>query len=363
MATVTLKNPGGVELTVHDREFVVLTGPDNAGSALVRSIAGLADVSQGEIFCDEKRINDVPAKDRDAALLSHDYVPYPVMSVYQNLTVGLELRKFGDAEIKKRVAGVTEILGLQNQLAASPGSLSAEQRRLVGLGRVMVRQPKVYLFDEPFRDLGRQAASQSRAAIAELRQRASATMIYATTEATEALALGARTVVLDAAGGIQQDAAAQLIFDEPANVFVARFFGDQPMNLVQGTVRQERGALTFSETGDGTIAIPLPASRFPQANALVGQALILGFRPDAVEIAQGPGDNSSGTAFRGLVDNIELRGWETDLYLRTGAHKLICRSRRRAAREEAGRRAQFEIQLEKAHLFDAVSGCRLMQSQ
>jgi multiple sugar transport system ATP-binding protein len=186
-------------------------------------------------------------------------------------------------------------------------------------------------------------------------------MIYATTDATEALALGARTVILDA-GVIQQDGDAQSIFERPANIFVARFFGDQPMNLVQGTMKQERQGLTFSEAGDGTIALPLPASRFPQAHELVGQAVVLGFRPDAVETAQGLGGGSSRASFRALVDNVELRGSETDLYLRTGAHKLVCRSRRWAALGEAGRRLQFEVELEKAHLFDAVSGRRLTQA-
>jgi multiple sugar transport system ATP-binding protein len=360
MATVTLRDIGGLDLMIRDREFVVLTGPVGCGSsAIVRLIAGLTDRSQGEMLFDERRINDLAPKDRDVALLSHDYTPYPGLSVRQNLALGLERRKFANSEIKKRVASVAETLELQNDLAASPESLSAEQQRLVGLARVMVRQPKVCLFDEPFANLGRAAASRGRAAIAALRQRSSATILYATSDPTEALALGARTVVMEG-GVVQQDAEAQAIFDEPANVFVAKFFGDPPMNLVRGTLKQEREAVTFAETGDGTIAIHLPASRFASADELAGQPIILGFHPDAVEIATSPREGSrSAVTFRALVERSEPRGSETDLYLRTGAHELICRSRRWAGQGDGGHRFQFEIELGKVHLFDAVSGRRL----
>ncbi|HSP45778.1 MAG TPA: ABC transporter ATP-binding protein, partial [Chthoniobacterales bacterium] len=323
MATVTLKNIGGIDLTVRDREFVVLTGPAGCGSApIVRLIAGLSEVVQGEIFFDERRLNDLPPKDRDVALLSHDYTPYPGMSVYENLAIALEQRKFASTEIRKRVTSVAETLGFQNELAASPGSLSTEQQRLVGLARVMVRQARVCLFDEPLANLGRIGASRGRAAIAELRQRASATILYATSDPTEALALDARTVVMDA-GVVQQDAAAQAIFDEPENVFVAKFFGDLPMNLVYGTLKQERDSVTFTETGDGTIGIRLPASRFPSAKELAGQSVILGFRADAVEIVASPEEGTrSGAGFRALVERSEPKGSETELYLRTGAHEL-----------------------------------------
>jgi multiple sugar transport system ATP-binding protein len=223
----------------------------------------------------------------------------------------------------------------------------------------MVRQPKLFLFDQPFANLDRAAASRGRAAIGALRQRSSTTILYATTDPTEALALGARTVVMED-GVVQQDADAQAIFDEPANLFVAKFFGDPPMNLVHGTLKQERDTVTFSETGDGTIAIGLPVSRFASASDLVGQAVILGFRADAIEMATSLEQGSrSGTSFRALVDRVEPRGSEADLYIRTGAHELSCRSHRWAGKGEGGHRFQFEIELGKAHFFDPVSGRRL----
>ena len=362
MATVTLKNIGGVDLTIRDREFVVLASPgDSASSVIVRSIAGLTDVPQGEILFDERRLNEVPARDRDVAFLSHDYTPYPEMSVYQNLAVGLERRKFAGAEIKKRIAAVAETLGLQDQLSAHSKSLSTEAKRILGLARAMVRQPKVYLFDEPFKGLDATATRRGRTAIAQLRQRSSATILYATSDPMEALALDARTVILEN-GVVQQDADARTIFDEPANLSVAKSFGDPPMNLVAGTVKQERDALAFSETGDGTIAIRLPVSRFTNASEFAGHPVVLGFRPDAVDIANSAETGKgSGTSFRALVDRVEPSGAVTDLYLRTGAHELICRSRRWAGQGEGGHRFQFEIELEKAHLFEVASGRRLTQ--
>jgi multiple sugar transport system ATP-binding protein len=361
MSALTLKNIGGVDLTIRDREFVVLTGSAGCGnSALIRMIAGLGEFSKGDLLFDERRINDVAPKDRDIALLAHDYTPYPGMTVSENLAIGLQRQKFGSAEIKKRIAAVAETLGLQDQLSAKPESLSPEQQRFVGVARAMVRQPKVYLFDEPFADLDPAAASRGRAAIAALRLRASSTILYATSDPVEALAFGARTVIFE--GGVaQQDADAQAIFDEPANLFVAKFFGDPPMNLVHGTLKQEREAVVFSEAGDGTIAIRWPASRLEGGKAPAGGPVVLGFRPQAVEIAAAAGgENRSLNAFRALVDRAEPKGAETDLYLRTGAHDLICRSRRWAEQAEGGHRFQFEIELGKTHLFDAVSGGRIM---
>jgi len=358
MATVALKNINGLELTVQDRELVVVAGPPGSGpSVIIRMIAGLEKISQGDILLDERCINDLPPKDRDVGFLSHDYMPYPGMSVYRNVAIGLERRKFADIEIRKRVANVTETLGLQDHLAADPGGLSAEQRRLVGLARVMVRQPKVYLFDEPFGKLDRGVAIRGRAAIAELRQRSSATMLYATSDPMEALAFSARTVVMEG-GVVQQDDEAQAVFDDPANLFVAKFFGEPAMNLVHGILRQERDGIMFSETGEGTIAIRLPASHFGAAAGLVGQPVVLGFRPDAVKITSSPGHKERpGATFRALVERSESRGTETDLYLRTGAHELVCRTCDLA--EGGGHRFQFEIDLEKVRLFEAASGRRL----
>jgi multiple sugar transport system ATP-binding protein len=196
-------------------------------------------------------------------------------------------------------------------------------------------------------------ASRGRAAIAALQQRSSATIIYATSDPAEALSLGARTVVI-AGGTVQQDADAQTVYNSPANLTVAKFFGEPPMNLVHGTVKQERDGFVFVEAGEGTIAVNLPGPRFDGAKDPAGRAAILGFRAESVEIASSEGSNRPALGFRAVVERSEPRGAQTDLYLRTGAHELICRT---AHWEEGrGRRLQFAIDLEKASFFDAETG-------
>ncbi len=324
-------------------------------------IAGLDEVTHGEILLDEQRINDVPPGDRDVAFLSGDYTPYPRMSVYENLAIGLEHRKFAKTEIRKRVLAVAEMLGLEKELEALPLSLLLEQQRRVGLARAMALQPKVYLFDEPFAGLGPDGARRGRTEIGKLHKRSSATIIYATSDPAEALAYGERMVVINQAG-LLQDAYAATIFREPADLFVAGFLGDPPMNLVRGTLKQERDGLLFSEDGDGTIAVRLPASRFPNAENLVGKPVVLGIRPQEIEIAS-PMENGDRLAasFRVLVERVELRDTATDIYIQTGAHELICRSYQWGDQGKGGNRLQFAIQPGNVHLFDASSGQRIMR--
>jgi multiple sugar transport system ATP-binding protein len=359
MAGITLRNvqvgPGPLSLEIKDREFVVLTGPVDCGSrAILRMIAGLDATPKGEILLGERRLNEIPPKNRDVALVARDYLPYPGLSIYENLALGLERRKFAQADVQKRVSAVAEILGLQERLDRRPGP-DGEERQLIALGRAMVVQPKVFLFDEPFAGLDYAARGRGRAEITKLHQRLAATMIYSTHDPAEALAMGERTVVLDR-GSVQQDANAQVVYDTPANLFVAGFAGAPPMNLIQGTLRQERDSVVFTETGDGTINLRLPGS-----DAYSGKAVVLGVRPEDIEIAAAADRaGRSGTGFRALVDRIEPRGAETDLFLQTGAHELVSRSRRWVEQGEGGHRFQFEIDPGKTHLFDAVSGVRIM---
>jgi len=361
MASVALKNISGVDLTIHDREFVVLAGPEGCGhSTILRMIAGLAEVSPVEILLAERRINEVPPAERDMAFLSGNYTPYPRMSVYENLAIALDHRRFAKPEISKRVLAVAEMFGLEKELEINPRSLSPEQQRRLGLARALVLQPKVYLFDQPFSGLGPDGARRARAEIRKLHQRSSATIIYATSDPAEAMALGERTVLLEE-GVVRQDADALTIFREPADLFVAGFFGDPPMNFIRGTLRQERDGLLFSEDGDGTIAFRLPASRLNGAKDFVGKSIVCGIRPEEIEIASsGAETDRSAVGFRALVERAEPEGTATDLYLQTGAHGLICRSRRWIDPAEGGHRLQFEIQLGNLHFFDPASGRRIM---
>jgi multiple sugar transport system ATP-binding protein len=365
MAAITLKNvqlgAHALNLEIGDREFVVLTGPVGGGSSTVlRMIAGLEEVPQGDLLFGDRRINDVLPKERDVALVSPNFAPYPEMSVHENLAFGLKRRGFAETEIKKRVLAVAEMLGLHEQLQKKPARLSSDERQLAAVARAMVLQPKVFLFDNPFSNLGREAQTRGRAEIKKLHQRMPATMVYATHDPVEAMALGERTVVLEQAI-VRQDGPAQGVYDAPATLFVAGFFGSPPMNLVHGTLKQDRDALLFSEAGDGTIAVRLPASRFAGAEGLTGKPTVLGIRPEEIDIApSSSGAERFSSTFRALVDRVEPRGAETDLHLLTGGHELICRSCRWIDQGGGGHRFEFEIDLEKAHLFDAVSGDRIM---
>jgi multiple sugar transport system ATP-binding protein len=366
MATVTFKNvragaiERGLNLLIRDRDFTVLCGPSRSTiSTILRLVAGLEVPSQGDILFDDRRVNDIAPRDREVALVTHDYVPYPRLSVFENLAIGLRRRNFEQAEIQKRIGAVATALGLGAQLEGGVGKLVREHQLLLGLARAMVQQPRVYLFDEPFANLEPGAARRGRAEIVKLHQRASTTIVYGTTAPAEVMALGQRTIVLvdDVA---QQDALAQDISDAPANLTVARFFGDPPMNLVTGTLKQERNGLVFSEAGDGTILAPLAADQFAAANHFVGRPIVLGFRPEDIEIDSVNGKRETGS-FRALIDRVEGTGSGVDVYLQTGAHVIIARSLRRGEAGAGGHRLQFRITMEKAHLFDPESGRRVTQ--
>jgi multiple sugar transport system ATP-binding protein len=363
MASVTLKNvaagafESGLHLTIQDRQLVVLAGA--VTSTIIRAIAGLDGLSKGEIFFDDRRIDTLAPKDRDVALLNHGYTPYPRLSVFDNLAIGLRQRNFAKTEIKKRITAVAADLGLERQLEANAKSLSAEHRQIVGLARAMVRQPKVYLFDEPFAGLEPRAERRGRGEIVKLHQRSSSAIIYATSLPAEALAFGERTVVITDSV-IQQDDLAQNIYHAPANLTVARFFGDSPMNLVTGRLKEERNGLVFSEAGDGTIAIRLPLDRFASAKEFVGKPVVLGFRPEDIAVESSiESGKDDGEGFRALVEWAEQHGSRTDLYLQTGAHTLIGSSLSPAPPLKSGNRLQFRVSLEKAHLFDAENGRRV----
>jgi multiple sugar transport system ATP-binding protein len=349
---------GNVSLEIQDHEFVVLAGPSHCGiSSIVRMIAGLDPVSKGDIFIGDRRVNDLPPKDRDIALVSQNYAPYPRMSVYENLAFGLKRRKFPSAEIKKRVLAAAEIVGLEELLENKPQSLSGAQRQRVALARAIALQPKVFLFDEPLANLEPKTRDQMRNTIAKLHQRLQATMIYATHDPIEAMALGVRIVVVND-GTIQQDGTAPSLYDEPANSFVAEFLSP-PMNFVRGTLKQDRDSLVFSEQDDGTIEVRWPISEFPAGRELIGKPVLLGVRPEEIGVAQLSTAERSSGSFRGIVDLVEVIGAEANIYLQTGAHTLVCRTGRRIEQREAGHRLQFELNASKVRLFDPISGLRI----
>ena len=381
MAKVTLSGvckiyPGekGAEVTavrdfnmeIGDREFVVFVGPSGCGkSTTLRMVAGLEDISGGDISIGDRRINGVPSKDRDIAMVFQNCALYPHLSVYENMAFGLKLRKFPQAEIQKRVHETAAILGLDQLLTRKPKTLSGGQRQRVAVGRAIVRQPKVFLFDEPLSNLDAQMRVQMHTEIIKLHQRLQATMIYVTHDQVEAMTMGSRIVVMNAVlnpetgrkeGVVQQIDAPLKLYNEPANLFVAGFLGSPPMNFLKGTLRKEGDQLVFKEAKGGSIELRL-GSR-PAAQTHVGREVTLGIRPEhCVLVPQGnPHPENS---FQGVVDIVECMGAETLFYLQTGTHTVISRSSATHETTEVGHRRRFTVQGESAHLFDPETELRI----
>jgi len=349
-----------VTLEIEDREFVVLVGPSGCGkSTTLRMIAGLEEISKGDIYIGDRRVNDVPPKDRDIAMVFQNYALYPHMSVYDNLAFGLKLRKYPKPEIKKRVIDAAGILGIEELLDRKPKALSGGQRQRVAVGRAIVRQPKVFLFDEPLSNLDAKMRVQMRTEITKLHQRLQATMIYVTHDQIEAMTMGDRIVVMND-GVVQQIDTPLALYNQPVNLFVAGFLGSPPMNFINGTLKLERESLVFSEIQGGTIQMRLAGQERPDAREFVGKSMLFGIRPEDIELAQFSGRDGSTGSFSAIVDNVEPMGAETNLYLQTGAHTVVCRSQRALDHREAGHRLQFEMNLKKAHLFDPESGRRVV---
>ena len=376
MAKVSLKNVskiyprenGGettaikdLSLEIADGEFVVLAGSPGCGkSTVLRMIAGLEEISEGDIYIGEKRVNGVAPKDRDIAMVFQNYALYPHMSVYDNLSFGLKLRKFSQPEIKKRVVDAASILGIESLLDYKPIALSGAQRQRAAVGRALVRQPKVYLFDEPLFNLDPKLRVQMRAEIIKLHQRLQATMIYVTHDQIEAMTMGDRIAVMND-GRVQQIDVALVLYNEPVNLFVAGFLGSPPMNFISGKLKEDGDKLRFHEDEGGTIEVAFAAADRPAAREFVGQNIILGIRPENLDVStlSRKESKAAATGFPAIIDIVEPVGAETDLYLQTGAHTLVCHSQSAFDRKDAGRRLQFEVNLAKAHLFDPVSTVRL----
>jgi multiple sugar transport system ATP-binding protein len=371
MAAVTLTNvttnpPGkgtgaqaalcGCNVGTGDREFAVLTGPAGCGNtAALRAIAGLDEITGGEIYIDGKRVDGLLPKERDVAMVFHDDALYPGMTARANMALGLELRKYPGPEIEKRVREAAEILGIGDLLNRKPAALTASERRRVALGRAMARRPRVFLLDEPLAGLDAEGRAELRMEITRLHQRLDATFICATCDADDALAMGGRIVVMRD-GVVQQDGTLPEVHDRPANLFVAGFLGSPRMNFIKGTLKAAGDGVLFRETGGGVIEVALP--QHAGARAFAGREVMLGIRPADIPLFKAEGKPTGGR-LQALADFIEPAGAETTVRIQTGAHILICRRAGHIGHEEQGRRIQFEINAAKAHLFDPETGRRI----
>lgn len=353
-------------IEIAERELVVFVGPSGCGkSTTLRMVAGLEEISSGDIFFAGRRVNDIPPRDRDIAMVFQNDALFPHMSVYENMALGLKFKKLPETEIRKRVNNAAETLGLQQLLDLKPKSLSGGQRQQVALGRAIVRQPKVLLFDEPFSNLTAGMRLQMRRELIQLHQQLQTTAIYVTHDQNEAMTMGTRIVVMDAVvnpengqkeGVIQQIDAPLRLYNEPVNMFVAGFLGSSPMNFIKGVLRKDDGQLRFKEAQGGSIDLRLGTR--PEAEAFLGKEVVMGIRPENCALAPSP-PHPSRDSFQAVVDFVEPMGAETFFHLKTGSHTLICRMHGIHGQDETGHRQRFEISAEEVHLFDPVTSLRI----
>ena len=338
-----------VNVTILDREFVVLVGPSGCGkSTVLRMIAGLEDISAGTVSIDGKIVNDVPPKDRDIAMVFQNYALYPHMSVYQNLAFGLKLRKYSKADIDIRVNEAAKILGIETYLDRKPKALSGGQRQRVALGRAIVRQPKVFLFDEPLSNLDANLRVQMRTEISRLHHRLQTTMIYVTHDQIEAMSMGDRIVVMRD-GIVQQVDTPLNIYHNPINKFVAGFIGSPTMNFMSGGIRKD-GVVSFKQD-ETDVVFPLAGETARRLNA---GPVTLGIRPEHIHV-QRPHGVDTVAPLKVMIEVVEPVGNEIFVYFSTGAatHYVARLATDRAP--EVGKTCELLIDTAKIHLFDKTS--------
>jgi multiple sugar transport system ATP-binding protein len=334
---------------VADGELLVLVGPSGCGkTTLLRMIAGLESISAGALSIGGRVVNEVAPKDRDIAMVFQNYALYPHMTVAENLGFGLKLRGHKQADIDQRVAAAAQTLELESRLASRPAALSGGQRQRVALGRALVRDPKVFLLDEPLSNLDAKLRLSMRVEIARLHRQLKATMIYVTHDQIEAMTLGQRIVVLDG-GVIQQIDTPMALYEKPANLFVAGFVGSPAMNLLRGTLKLAGSWKLATAHGDVALGERPPATWQPWRN----REVVLGIRPEDLQ-PQHAGD----ATLAAQLEVIEPVGNEIFLNLRHGSQALVSRVSPRPL-PEPGSTLTLELAVERLHLFDAASGARI----
>jgi multiple sugar transport system ATP-binding protein len=339
-----------VTTTINDQEFVVLVGPSGCGkSTVLRMIAGLEEISGGTISIDGRVVNDVAPKDRDIAMVFQNYALYPHMTVYENLAFGLKLRKYPKAEIDQRVREAAKILGIETYLDRKPKALSGGQRQRVALGRAIVRQPKVFLFDEPLSNLDANLRVQMRTEISRLHHRLKTTMIYVTHDQIEAMSMGDRIVVMRD-GVVQQVDAPLAIYHHPANKFVAGFIGSPTMNFISGTLSRN-GSLTFHQDGSG-VQLPLPAEIAKRLASDGHSAITLGIRPEHIYLHAPSGAGALATV-PAMIEVVEPVGNEIFLYFSIGGTTHLVARISSDHAPEVGKTCDLLFDVSRVHLFDA----------
>jgi multiple sugar transport system ATP-binding protein len=337
-------------LDIADKEFIIFVGPSGCGkSTTLRMIAGLEEISSGELWIGDKLVNDVEPKDRDIAMVFQNYALYPHMSVYDNMAFGLKLRKVPKAEIDKLVHEAAKILDIEHLLDRKPKALSGGQRQRVAMGRAIVRNPKVFLMDEPLSNLDAKLRVQMRIEISKLHQRLETTIIYVTHDQTEAMTLGTRIVVLKD-GIIQQVDTPQNLYDKPANKFVAGFIGSPQMNLVDATLSQEGSNVVVNFCGN-KIVLPEAKGKALLQSGYVGKQVTFGIRPEDIHDDEAYVAEAKGNTIKATIRVYEMLGAEVFLYFDQGDVSFTARVNPRTT-ARPGDKVTFALDLSKIHIFD-----------
>jgi multiple sugar transport system ATP-binding protein len=333
----------GVDLSIEDKEFVVFVGPSGCGkSTLLRLVAGLEDITRGRIMFDGQEVNDLPPAERGIAMVFQSYALYPHMTVYENMAFGLKLAKVGREGVDERVRNAARILQLEPLLERKPRQLSGGQRQRVAIGRAIVRDPKVFLFDEPLSNLDAALRVQMRIEIAKLHHDLDATMIYVTHDQVEAMTLADRIVVLNA-GVVEQFGSPLELYHHPQNLFVAGFIGSPKMNFLEGTVAAGTDNAVTVDLGDGTqVVAPVSAN-----GARAGDQVTLGLRPEHL-VMGGGGD----AQLSGKVITVEHLGGETFVYLERGGGEPLVVKAEGSATAQVDERLPIGVPASACYLFD-----------
>jgi multiple sugar transport system ATP-binding protein len=342
----------GVDVTIEDRSFVVLLGPSGCGkSTLLRMIAGLEQVSEGEIAIGGRVVNDVPPKNRDVAMVFQNYALYPHMTVYENMSFGLRLKHFPKAEIEKRVAEAARILDIKELLDRKPKALSGGQRQRVAMGRAIVRNPKVFLFDEPLSNLDAKLRVQMRTEIKRVHQKVRTTTVYVTHDQVEAMTLADRVVVMNR-GKIEQIGAPNFLYHSPSTRFVAGFIGSPAMNFIPCKIEQAGEGLKVRLSD--TIAFAVPGERVQRYRTAAGKEVTFGIRPEHVTEAKTNGSKNLAT-FDAGVEVVEPMGNETMVFFSIQGTEVCARTDPNAG-AKVGSSMKMAAHLDHMHLIDNSSG-------
>ena len=340
-----------IDLDIEENEFLVLVGPSGCGkSTTLRMVAGLEDVTSGEILIGDRVVNDVAPKDRDVAMVFQNYALYPHMNVFQNMSFGLRLRKLPRQEIQRRVSQAADILNIGDLLDKQPKHLSGGQRQRVAMGRAIVRDPEVFLFDEPLSNLDAKLRVQMRTEIKKIHQRMRTTIIYVTHDQVEAMTLADRIVVMNE-GRIEQVATPQEMYDSPATRFVAGFIGSPAMNFIPCRV-ESTGSEMMLDLGD-SLRLPVPPDRQERYGDCVGRDILLGIRPEHITEKR-THTSPTDADFRAGIEVLEPLGVDTMVFININGQEVCARSSPRAV-APVGSQMEFTVQLNQMHLVDPVS--------